>query len=444
LIKSYDYKVRSTGIENGLTRYLKRNPSADPMHWLTHPQADHVKRLNYRAQKELGPQHFRLIGRYKNGAYRVDSRAFFRLWIEGEAKREFGDQMQRRLRSSYQGAMSVSDDIEPNLSKAAFLRSEWLQDALKSVALNGDAALPLSYDHVLEFGLSRNAYMNRYILPDAWKEVEAVTGRFVTDPQQAMADDQARKKLSALYGPAIALVLSLFFSLITLGKIAGRVWTLVNLESSRADQWLARVKYAITGGFAVVVLALPLLISQNTLARAEAIDAVISDNTSGLTAFALRWTMAVEPLIYPIGNTILPMIHFPLPFSTLSALADSNSEASDTQTPVPKVQSVDVLTPVSVEMLQRILNREGYNAGPVDGVIGQSTIDALKRFQRAYNLEPTGTQTPETITLLNADRQERVNRQRSNEDDTTTTSAGQILQSTNASPKSVDVSRFLK
>ncbi|WP_218926135.1 peptidoglycan-binding domain-containing protein [Marinobacter sp. LV10MA510-1] len=47
----------------------------------------------------------------------------------------------------------------------------------------------------------------------------------------------------------------------------------------------------------------------------------------------------------------------------------------------------------------------GYNAGPIDGVIGRATVSALKQFQHDNGTTPTGTQDYSTIRLLKALRQ---------------------------------------
>ena len=39
---------------------------------------------------------------------------------------------------------------------------------------------------------------------------------------------------------------------------------------------------------------------------------------------------------------------------------------------------------------QRLLNERGYDAGPVDGLIGQKTRNAIVAFQRDAGLEPNG------------------------------------------------------
>jgi putative peptidoglycan binding protein len=53
-----------------------------------------------------------------------------------------------------------------------------------------------------------------------------------------------------------------------------------------------------------------------------------------------------------------------------------------------------------VESVQATLVRLGYDPGPVDGVFGQLTDDAVRAFQRAAGIEVDGEVGPETSTAL--------------------------------------------
>ncbi|HEX2947788.1 MAG TPA: M14 family metallopeptidase [Clostridia bacterium] len=54
-----------------------------------------------------------------------------------------------------------------------------------------------------------------------------------------------------------------------------------------------------------------------------------------------------------------------------------------------------------VRVAQSILNRIGYNAGPVDGVFGNQTQQAVIAFQRNNGLTPDGVVGPATWSVLN-------------------------------------------
>lgn len=41
---------------------------------------------------------------------------------------------------------------------------------------------------------------------------------------------------------------------------------------------------------------------------------------------------------------------------------------------------------IDIEAIQKTLKKEGYRPGPVDGFLGEKTIDALVAYQKAYGL----------------------------------------------------------
>ena len=54
----------------------------------------------------------------------------------------------------------------------------------------------------------------------------------------------------------------------------------------------------------------------------------------------------------------------------------------------------------TTESAQQVLSRLGYYHGNVDGSMGSATSAAIRRFQVANHLRPTGTLTPETTEAL--------------------------------------------
>lgn len=65
-------------------------------------------------------------------------------------------------------------------------------------------------------------------------------------------------------------------------------------------------------------------------------------------------------------------------------------------------QPQNARTPTSdfIKSLQRELKRAGYNPGVVDGKMGPTTQQALRRFQEAHGLLPTGDPDIPTLTRL--------------------------------------------
>ena len=63
-----------------------------------------------------------------------------------------------------------------------------------------------------------------------------------------------------------------------------------------------------------------------------------------------------------------------------------------------------------VEELQRDLRRRGFNPGPIDGVYGSQTQEAVRQFQRSRGLLADGVAGRETLTALGLFDQPRRNR----------------------------------
>ena len=57
-----------------------------------------------------------------------------------------------------------------------------------------------------------------------------------------------------------------------------------------------------------------------------------------------------------------------------------------------------------IRMLQQGLNTHGLNAGPVDGIMGDRTRQALQKFQSAHGLNASGDMDRKTLAALMAER----------------------------------------
>jgi localization factor PodJL len=54
----------------------------------------------------------------------------------------------------------------------------------------------------------------------------------------------------------------------------------------------------------------------------------------------------------------------------------------------------------AVRNIQAILNNNGYDAGQPDGIMGNKTVAAIKEFQKAEGMEPSGEVTDELVRKL--------------------------------------------
>ena len=77
-----------------------------------------------------------------------------------------------------------------------------------------------------------------------------------------------------------------------------------------------------------------------------------------------------------------------------------SSPATSTAPPPPTVRSTDARARSVVAQAQTGLYAYGYYHGPIDGIVGAGTREALRRMQADWNLKVTGTITPETLDAL--------------------------------------------
>jgi membrane-bound lytic murein transglycosylase B len=62
--------------------------------------------------------------------------------------------------------------------------------------------------------------------------------------------------------------------------------------------------------------------------------------------------------------------------------------------------SEEPLSRNQVEKIQELLSSQGFDPGPIDGVIGSQTRQAIKQFQRTAKLPADGYPTPELLEVL--------------------------------------------
>lgn len=75
----------------------------------------------------------------------------------------------------------------------------------------------------------------------------------------------------------------------------------------------------------------------------------------------------------------------------------------EVQRPAPHVSTLPVPTSQSapvIRQIQGVLQERGYDPGPLDGVLGKKTKEALRRFQKDHRLAVTGEITADTKSAL--------------------------------------------
>ena len=103
-------------------------------------------------------------------------------------------------------------------------------------------------------------------------------------------------------------------------------------------------------------------------------------------------TITVTELVEPARET---KTQIPEEYETITKRVKTSEEAIEWRMVLCETN----MTPALIAELQRALGKAGYNAGAADGVLGNQTMDAVTRFQRANNL-PTGGITLKTMEKL--------------------------------------------
>ena len=112
---------------------------------------------------------------------------------------------------------------------------------------------------------------------------------------------------------------------------------------------------------------------------------------------AIRWGIALLfGLLWMVGTVAvffeIRLLRWVL-ISEDTAVVEEKQEEPESESDMPA-------GPEHNYEVQTILNRLGYETGPVDGELNDATLDALRKFQADAGLEPTGEVTMLTVIEL--------------------------------------------
>jgi peptidoglycan hydrolase-like protein with peptidoglycan-binding domain len=88
------------------------------------------------------------------------------------------------------------------------------------------------------------------------------------------------------------------------------------------------------------------------------------------------------------------------PAAPISTPAMAEVAKADADPSAQEVRTEPSAAPMSTIELQRRLTERGYKPGPIDGIDGQRTINALKSFQHDHKLPVTGSLDVHTVLEL--------------------------------------------
>lgn len=76
-------------------------------------------------------------------------------------------------------------------------------------------------------------------------------------------------------------------------------------------------------------------------------------------------------------------------------LAHSSAQAKDMD-----MEAVPTLTAEGIRTVQQALQKKGFDPGPIDGIVGSQTEQAVRKFQDAYGINTSGHIDNQTLYAL--------------------------------------------
>lgn len=89
--------------------------------------------------------------------------------------------------------------------------------------------------------------------------------------------------------------------------------------------------------------------------------------------------------------------------ASVAAIASFPATAQQSTPPdITKVdtQAVPTLSPEKIRVVQQALQSKGFDPGPIDGIVGPRTREAVRNFQDRYGMNPTGEIDNQTLFAL--------------------------------------------
>lgn len=86
--------------------------------------------------------------------------------------------------------------------------------------------------------------------------------------------------------------------------------------------------------------------------------------------------------------------------AAIAALPATAQQATPPDITKVDTQAVPTLTPDKIRAVQQALQSKGIDPGPIDGIIGPRTREAVRNFQDRYGMNPTGEIDNQTLFAL--------------------------------------------
>jgi hypothetical protein len=368
-------------------------PGLSPIEVFNHPAVKRHLGLSQNLTVEASDL-ARSLDRHGNAQIRADGLA--RKAVIGQMNDKLAQSFAQQLDRQH-GAGIWPGNLRPQttsaerigLSERQFMNSPAIQKAFFGQPLSIDAP------GVELASVSREQFFTEEVLPRTYGMVDSALVELPRSPD-AVDKEASSQALRAIYVPAIALGFSLFFSVL---NALSAVWRLISIGAIYKPQWEDAVGHrrlnVIKLAALVAIMNLPAILPGNPIFHSQVMLRALEQSNLEVTTGAVDWVLAVQPVIFPIGHTMVKVYDQ----VTGANLYDQQSVNAGTGK-ARRADAVSLEVPLTVEHLQRLLKSQGHYSGAIDGVIGPNTIDGIRGFQREAGLPVTGVQNPDTIRAI--------------------------------------------
>ena len=276
--------------------------------------------------------------------------------------------------------------ILPGKSYGQFLKDEHV----KSVLSNTLGAL---YFSGLNIDGNKKYFYEEVLYPSVVRETQELHHSLMKDYQElgngGIDEEEGKTYVRVLILPPIALFLSLFFSFVSIAKMPVKImaisWHL------KPKKWKLRLKNILFVFGILSLLGFPALKGENKYSESNTVIRILEslkEDVGDILHLSLSWLLKTEPMLFPVGQSLLEVSHLDNRSSYLA-----RQEASE----IRKSKRQKIYT---LQEVQQALIKKGYLKGKDDGLMGPVTRSAIVSFQRDHQLKPDGALSPSLYEKL--------------------------------------------
>ena len=165
------------------------------------------------------------------------------------------------------------------------------------------------YIPIKSLTLSESAFVAQFYIPNNKARIEKSMENLAMNNQRDFSSGGSREYegemyIKALYVPPIALLFSLFFTLTTIARVCGRLFTIAFYDRPKVK----RASLAVTVVMISSVIFVPIYVLGNKFTQESSIQRLESLRGEKFTAkqeMAVKWGLVAQPLIYEVGEPII-------------------------------------------------------------------------------------------------------------------------------------------